>query len=107
MPTLRPDIADDEGKVEVQTDEKDMGMSYDELGDLGYCRKVEHCGPLSIYVKLRTKWAHKARDWKTPADNDNAIPPSIRVKEQPKHFEQKVAQKVKDFFFTTPLIATR
>ena len=33
---LRPD---EEGE-EAQSDEKDMGMSYEELGDLGYCRKV-------------------------------------------------------------------
>merc|ERR1712232_785322 len=30
---LRPDTEN-----EVQSDEKDMGMSYDELGDLGHCR---------------------------------------------------------------------
>eukprot|EP00928_Gymnodinium_smaydae_P098103 TRINITY_DN9046_c0_g5_i1.p1 TRINITY_DN9046_c0_g5~~TRINITY_DN9046_c0_g5_i1.p1 ORF type:complete len:796 (-),score=201.07 TRINITY_DN9046_c0_g5_i1:86-2389(-) len=96
---LRPDKVDESGAVEVQTDEKDMGMSYDELGDLGYCRKVEHCGPLSTFLKLRVKWAHKTADWKTPADNDRAITPSIRVREQPKTFEEKVAQKVKDFYF--------
>jgi len=97
---LRPDkLAEDGETVEAQTDEKDMGMSYDELGDLGHCRKIEHCGPLSTYLKLRTKWAHKTGEWNSPADNNTAITPSIRVKTQPTTFEEKVAQKVKDFYF--------
>jgi len=97
---LRPDQVDEKTKqVVVQTDEGDMGMSYDELGDLGHCRKVEKCGPLSTYLKLRTKWAHKTADWKGPEDNNRAITPSIRVKVQPKTYEEKVAQKVKDFYF--------
>merc|ERR1712190_213997 len=91
---LRPDTED-----EVQSDEKDMGMSYDELGDLGHLRKVEKCGPLSTFLKLRTKWAHKTKEWKSPEDNPHAITPSIRVKAQPTTHDEKVAQKVKDFFF--------
>jgi len=97
---LRPDAIDEAGKVEeAQSDEKDMGMSYDELGDLGHLRKVEHCGPLSTFVKLRSKWSHKTVDWATPDDNAKAITPSIRVKEQPTDYDDKVAQKVKDFYF--------
>lgn len=95
---LRPETQK-EGEVEVQSDEKDMGMSYQELGDLGYCRKVEHCGPLSTFLKLRSKWAHKTADWTSPEDNGIAITPSIRVKVQPTTFDEKVAQKVKDFYF--------
>merc|ERR1712185_492708 len=41
----------------------------------------------------------KTGEWKSPADNDRAITPSIRVKVQPKTFNEKVAQKVKDFYF--------
>lgn len=96
---LRPEIQEDGKEVEVQSDEKDMGMSYAELGDLGYCRKVDHSGPLSTFLKLRTTWAHKTAEWRSPADNDQAITPSIRVKEQPRTFAGKVAQKVKDFYF--------
>jgi len=96
---LRPDKVEDGKKVEEQSDEKDMGMSYDELGDLGYLRKVEHCGPLSTFLKLRNKWADKTAEWKSPADNHHAITPSIRVKVQPKTLDEKVAQKVKDFYF--------
>ncbi|CAK9090169.1 unnamed protein product [Durusdinium trenchii] len=86
-------------KVEEQSDEKDMGMSYDELGDLGHLRKVEKCGPLSTFLKLRQLWSHKTADWTGPQDNDKAITPSIRVKVQPQSFDEKVAQKVKDFYF--------
>jgi len=91
---LRPEMNE-----EVQSDEKDMGMSYDELSDLGYCRKVLHQGPLSCFITLRSKWNHKRSEWKSPSDNGTAVTPSIRVKEQPKSFDEKVAQKVKDFFF--------
>jgi NAD+ synthase (glutamine-hydrolysing) len=96
---LRPDMTDASGKVEEQSDEKDMGMSYDELGDLGFCRKVEHCGPLATFLKLRQRWSHKTATWTSPADNEKAITPSIRVKVQPTSFDEKVAQKVKDFYF--------
>lgn len=96
---LRPDKVEEGKKVEEQSDEKDMGMSYAELGDLGHFRKVEHCGPLSTFLKLRQKWAKKTREWKSPADNEYAITPSIRVKTQPKTVDEKVAQKVKDFYF--------
>jgi len=92
------------GSADAQSDEADMGMSYAELGDLGHCRKVEHMGPLSAFLKLRTMWAHKTSDWKSPADNETAITPSIRLwacpsRKQPVSFDEKVAQKVKDFFF--------
>jgi len=93
---LRPDT---EGKAEAQSDEKDMGMSYEELGDLGHCRKVEHCGPLSTFVKLRSKWAHKQGEWACSDDNSTAITPTIRRPTQPESFDEKVAQKVKDFYF--------
>merc|ERR1712060_270503 len=72
-----------------QSDEVDMGMSYDELGDLGYCRKVEKCGPLATFLKLRSRLA------------DRELTPSIRAKgaQAPKTQDEKIAQKVKDFFF--------
>lgn len=77
------------GSEGEQSDEVDMGMSYDELGDLGFCRKVEKCGPLSTFLKLRTRWAERE------------LTPSIRAKgdQAPKTQDEKVAQKVKDFFF--------
>lgn len=104
---LRPEATDGQeksGSADAQSDEKDMGMSYAELGDLGHCRKVLHCGPLSTYLKLRDMWKHKTGEWKSPDDNDKAITPSIREwacpgRQQPKQFDEKVAQKVKDFYF--------
>lgn len=82
-----PPSAELTGAEGVQTDEADMGMSYEELGDLGLCRKVEHCGPLSTFLKLRSLWAKQT------------LTPSKRVKEPPQSHDAAIAQKVKDFFF--------
>jgi NAD+ synthase (glutamine-hydrolysing) len=73
-----------------QSDEVDMGMSYDELGDLGTARKVEHCGPLSMFLKLRDRWA-----------DGRPISASIRATgaKAPRTHDEVVAQKVKDFCF--------
>ncbi|CAE7599472.1 QNS1 [Symbiodinium natans] len=86
-------------KVEEQSDEKDMGMSYAAWMQTAQTLPVEKCGPLSTFLKLRQLWSHKTADWTGPQDNDRAITPSIRVKDQPKTFDEKVAQKVKDFYF--------
>lgn len=87
------------GAEGAQLDETDMGMSYSELADLGHCRKVEHCGPLTTFLKLRQRW-----------NDGRRITPSIRcwkdgrlvtAEEQERDWshDEKVAQKVKDFFF--------
>ena len=67
-----------------------MGMSYAELGDLGTMRKVEHCGPLSMFLKLRDRW-----------NDGRRISPSIRATgaAAPKTRDEEIAQKVKDFWF--------
>lgn len=39
-----------------QTDEEDMGMTYEELSIYGYLRKCEFCGPVSMYLKLLLMW---------------------------------------------------
>ena len=56
----------------TQTDEADMGMTYAELSRFGQLRKMEQCGPLSMFEKLVQEWEH--------------LPP------------RKVAEKVKRFF---------
>lgn len=33
-----------------------MGMSYDDLSIYGRLRKVQNCGPYSMFVKLVQKW---------------------------------------------------
>ncbi|KAJ2979543.1 hypothetical protein NUW54_g11127 [Trametes sanguinea] len=40
----------------VQADEADMGMTYDELSVFGRLRKVEKCGPYSMFTKLCHEW---------------------------------------------------
>ncbi|KAH9933494.1 glutamine-dependent NAD synthetase with GAT domain-containing protein [Fomitopsis serialis] len=40
----------------VQADEADMGMTYDELSVFGRLRKVEKCGPYSMFTKLVHEW---------------------------------------------------
>jgi NAD+ synthase (glutamine-hydrolysing) len=43
-----------------QTDEEDMGMTYDELSWYGRLRKVHRCGPLSMFRKLVRVWPDMA-----------------------------------------------
>ncbi|KAG8775417.1 glutamine-dependent NAD(+) synthetase [Ceratobasidium sp. 428] len=40
----------------VQADEADMGMTYEELSVFGRLRKVEKCGPYSMFCKLVQEW---------------------------------------------------
>ncbi|KAI0083838.1 glutamine-dependent NAD(+) synthetase with GAT domain-containing protein [Irpex rosettiformis] len=40
----------------VQADEADMGMTYDELSVFGRLRKVDKCGPYSMFTKLVHEW---------------------------------------------------
>ncbi|KAH9893292.1 glutamine-dependent NAD(+) synthetase with GAT domain-containing protein [Cubamyces lactineus] len=58
----------------VQADEADMGMTYDELSVFGRLRKVEKCGPWSMFTKLCHEWG-------------SFLSP------------QQIAEKVKHFFF--------
>lgn len=39
-----------------QTDEDDMGMTYDELSWFGKLRKLERCGPVAMFRKLHWEW---------------------------------------------------
>ncbi|ANZ75179.1 BA75_03072T0 [Komagataella pastoris] len=41
----------------VQSDEADMGMSYEELSIFGRLRKVNKCGPYSMFIKLLHEWS--------------------------------------------------
>ncbi|MCG9132666.1 NAD(+) synthase, partial [Candidatus Poribacteria bacterium] len=42
----------------TQTDEDDMGMTYAELSRFGQLRKMEQCGPVSMFEKLVQEWDH-------------------------------------------------
>ena len=37
----------------------DMGMTYDELSVFGRLRKVEKCGPYSMFAKLVVEWGSR------------------------------------------------
>ncbi|XP_048517441.1 glutamine-dependent NAD(+) synthetase [Dendroctonus ponderosae] len=41
----------------AQTDEQDMGMTYSELSQFGKLRKIDNCGPFSMYCKLVQTWS--------------------------------------------------
>ena len=58
----------------VQTDEEDMGMSYEELGVYGRLRKIARLGPVEMFRRLLHDWRERA----TPTE---------------------IAEKVKRFFF--------
>lgn len=56
---LRPMAdGDAEGREHSQTDEEDMGMTYEELGHFGRLRKISRCGPVSMFRKLCARWQH-------------------------------------------------
>lgn len=43
----------------TQTDEVDMGMTYEELSWFGKLRKLERCGPYVMYIKLISAWRER------------------------------------------------
>eukprot|EP00095_Tigriopus_kingsejongensis_P002439 snap_masked-scaffold380_size190731-processed-gene-0.11 protein:Tk02439 transcript:snap_masked-scaffold380_size190731-processed-gene-0.11-mRNA-1 annotation:"glutamine-dependent nad(+) synthetase" len=48
----------------AQTDEQDMGMTYDDLSVYGQLRKTQSCGPYSMFCKLVHLW----KDRSTPEE---------------------------------------
>jgi NAD+ synthase (glutamine-hydrolysing) len=42
----------------VQKDEADMDMTYEELSQFGRLRKINRCGPVSMYEQLVHEWPH-------------------------------------------------
>jgi len=45
-----------EGGAILQSDEEEMGMSYDELSRYGKLRSQKRCGPYSMFCKLLHEW---------------------------------------------------
>lgn len=43
----------------VQTDEVDIGMTYEELSHFGRLRSLFKCGPVSMYMKAVSDWSSK------------------------------------------------
>lgn len=56
---LRPQ---EEGK-KAQTDEEDIGITYEELSLLGQLRKDYKCGPYSMFRRLQSIWKEKSTDF--------------------------------------------
>lgn len=53
---LRP--FDPKASYSTQDDEAEMGLTYAELDEFGKLRKIERCGPLSMFERLVIKWDH-------------------------------------------------
>ncbi|KAJ1974058.1 glutamine-dependent NAD(+) synthetase [Dimargaris cristalligena] len=64
----------------VQSDEAEMGMTYDELSVFGRLRKVARCGPVAMFHKLYHEWG-------SGGSGLSALAPSV------------IASKVKRFFY--------
>lgn len=47
----------------VQSDEVDMGMTYEELSSFGRLRKVDKCGPEAMFVKLYHEWSQPPHNY--------------------------------------------
>lgn len=71
----------------VQSDEADMGMTYDELTTFGRLRKVHKLGPYGVFQRLSHEWS-KERIPRVPGDVDDA----------PRLEPRAIAEKVKRFF---------
>lgn len=67
----------EDGQI-TQTDEEDMGMTYDELSVYGRLRQIDRCGPYSMFCKLIHLWKPKDTDTET--------------------HNKTIAEKVKHFF---------
>ncbi|KAH8668588.1 putative glutamine dependent NAD+ synthetase [Xylariales sp. PMI_506] len=68
----------------VQSDEADMGMTYDELTTFGRLRKVNKLGPYGMFERLVHEWGPKA-----PRSKDGPTPV---------YTPRQVAEKVKRFW---------
>merc|ERR1712194_347784 len=78
-------------------DEVDMGMSYEELGELGNARKVDKSGPLSTFERMLHCWEDSSI---AATGAPKRLTPSKRVVNQDgSAYADQVAQKVKDFYF--------
>lgn len=73
---LKPSV-----KGEIQKDEDEMGMTYEELTRFGKLRKIGRCGPVSMFKTLVQEWT-----------NGYSKPGSVNIS------VREVAEKVKRFF---------
>jgi NAD+ synthase (glutamine-hydrolysing) len=45
-----------------QTDESEMGLTYEELSVFGRLRTIAKCGPFNMFRKLSEQWHHRLSD---------------------------------------------
>lgn len=75
-----------------------MGMSYDDLSIYGRLRKVQNCGPYSMFVKLVQQWGNRLSPTEVRPNSssrtawvaDTDVAPAVT---------RQIAGKVKLFFF--------
>ena len=77
-PVTAQTVDDDEGSI--QLDEIDMGMSYEELSWFGRLRKIQRCGPYSMYQKLIFASREQSEDLGGPWRGLSPIDIAIKVK---------------------------
>ena len=76
----------------AQTDEADMGCTYDDLTVLGRLRKVARCGPVAAYRRLVAAWGWERRfpgggaEGEAAAGEAAAALPPLEVARRVKHF---------------------
>lgn len=75
----------------VQADEADMGMTYDELSVFGRLRKVEKCGPYSMFTKLVHEWGSMGSPTQVGISIVNTKLVDLKG--------PQIAEKVKHFYF--------
>eukprot|EP00920_Eleutheroschizon_duboscqi_P000806 GHVT01002075.1.p1 GENE.GHVT01002075.1~~GHVT01002075.1.p1 ORF type:complete len:450 (-),score=9.67 GHVT01002075.1:217-1566(-) len=56
VPTAELRPLEEGRELHPQTDEEDMGLTYEELSCFGKLRKVERCGPVSMFRRLFYEW---------------------------------------------------
>eukprot|EP01053_Blabericola_migrator_P005718 Blabericola_migrator_1__5717@NODE_28_length_19984_cov_212_654667_g25_i0_p2_GENE_NODE_28_length_19984_cov_212_654667_g25_i0NODE_28_length_19984_cov_212_654667_g25_i0_p2_ORF_typecomplete_len841_score123_10NAD_synthase/PF02540_17/6e53CN_hydrolase/PF00795_22/5_1e30CN_hydrolase/PF00795_22/1_7e03Asn_synthase/PF00733_21/0_11_NODE_28_length_19984_cov_212_654667_g25_i067919313 len=78
---LRPDQFDKDGKVLKQSDEDEMGLTYNELYFLGNLRKCERCGPVEMYERLVEMW--KTQRASVKRHDGTALTPTNRPSQTP------------------------
>jgi NAD+ synthase (glutamine-hydrolysing) len=72
-----------------QTDEADMGCTYDDLTAFGRLRKVARCGPVAAYRRLVAAWGWERRFGGGGEEGGAASPaalPPLEVARRVKHF---------------------
>jgi len=96
-------------KEYVQSDEADMGMTYDELSVFGRLRKVHKLGPFGMYEKLVRLWCQPPPDSESSAATQHGANTSEKLNPDHEHVPgeihgrglspREVYEKVRRFFY--------